>query len=41
MQVGGATSLAEMGIAPNLIQVAGRWTIRNLQPLCAEEFFPV
>ena len=26
MRAGGATSLAEMGIAPNLIQVAGRWT---------------
>ena len=26
MHVGGATSLAERGVAPNLIQALGRWT---------------
>jgi len=26
MHAGGATALAEVGVAPNLIQTAGRWT---------------
>ena len=26
MRAGGATALAEAGVAPNLIQTAGRWT---------------
>ena len=29
IQAGGTTSLTEMGIAPNLIQVAGRWTLET------------
>ena len=29
MQVGGATSLAESGVALNLIKVAGRWTLET------------
>ena len=29
MQAQGTTSLVEMGIAPNLIQVAGRWTLKT------------
>jgi hypothetical protein len=29
MHAQGTRSLAEIGIAPNLIQVAGRWTLEN------------
>ena len=39
MQVGGATSLAEMGIAPNLIQVAGRWTSETFNHYVQKNYF--